>query len=84
MNAWSDGLNYYLHTHPEVSPKVINEFEPWMALTFTEGSIGGDIERININRLERFYGFAKRDLPIIHISDPTRLMRTSYAVFIST
>src|SRR6185295_6925615 len=41
MNAWADGLNYYLSTHPDVRPKVIQRFEPWMALTLTEGSIGG-------------------------------------------
>ena len=49
MNAWADGLNYYLHTHPEVKPRVITRFEPWMALTFSEGSIGGDIERVNLD-----------------------------------
>src|SRR5471032_2580916 len=27
-----------------------------MALTFSEGSIGGDIERVNLNQLEAFYG----------------------------
>lgn len=62
MNAWADGLNYYLHTHPDVVPKVIKRFEPWMALTFTEGSIGGDIESINIKRLESFYTATKTDL----------------------
>ena len=56
MNAWADGLNYYLYKHPQVKPRVITQFEPWMALTFTEGSIGGDIERINLRELEAFYG----------------------------
>ena len=56
MNAWADGLNYYLHTHPNVTPRVIKRFEPWMALTFSEGSIGGDIERVNLTQLEAFYG----------------------------
>lgn len=56
MDAFADGLNYYLHTHPEVTPRVFRRFEPWMALTFTEGSIGGDIERVNIARLRDFYG----------------------------
>jgi len=56
MTAFADGLNYYLYTHPEVTPRVIDHFEPWMALTFTEGSIGGDIERVNLNRLQEFYG----------------------------
>ena len=56
MNAFADGLNYYLWKHPEVKPRVIQRFEPWMALSFTEGSIGGDIERINLAQLEAFYG----------------------------
>src|SRR6059058_735777 len=55
MNGWADGLNYYLHTHPKVAPRVIKRFEPWMALTFSEGSIGGDIERVNLTQLEKFY-----------------------------
>lgn len=56
MNAWADGLNFYLATHPDVKPKVLTRFEPWMALSFTEGSIGGDIERISLSALKTFYG----------------------------
>jgi acyl-homoserine-lactone acylase len=56
MTSWAAGLNYYLVRHPEVKPRVIHHFEPWMALSFTEGSIGGDIERINLTQLEAFYG----------------------------
>src|ERR1022692_4102791 len=56
MNAFADGLNYYLSKHPEVKPRVIQRFEPWMALSFTEGSIGGDIERVSIGQLQAFYG----------------------------
>jgi acyl-homoserine-lactone acylase len=56
MNAWADGLNFYLSKHPNVKPRVIERFEPWMALSFTEGSIGGDIERINLPQLAAFYG----------------------------
>jgi acyl-homoserine-lactone acylase len=56
MDAWADGLNYYLSTHPAVKPRVISRFEPWMALSFTEGSIGGDIESIALDELEAFYG----------------------------
>ena len=55
MNAWADGLNYYLATHPDVKPKVITHFEPWMALAFTEGSIGGDIVKAKLTQLEAFY-----------------------------
>ena len=56
MNAWAAGLNHYLATHPNVRPKVLTRFEPWMALSFTEGSIGGDVERIDLAKLEAFYG----------------------------
>jgi acyl-homoserine-lactone acylase len=52
MTSWADGLNYYLRTHPSVTPRAIKRFEPWMALTFTEGSIGGDVERVNLPQLE--------------------------------
>ena len=56
MSAWADGLNYYLQTHPAVTPRVLTRFEPWMALSFSEGSIGGDIESIRLAGLRAFYG----------------------------
>jgi len=56
MNAWADGLNFYLAKHPQAQPRVIKRFEPWMALSFTEGSIGGDIETISLEQLQAFYG----------------------------
>ena len=62
MQGWADGLNYYLHTHPDVTPRVITRFEPWMALSFSEGSIGGDIERVNLGQLEAFYGGKSKTL----------------------
>ena len=55
MVAFADGLNYYLATHPQVKPRLITKFEPWMALTFTEGSIGGDIAGVNAGAIEQFY-----------------------------
>jgi len=58
MNAWADGLNYFLATHASVKPRVITRFEPWMALAFSEGSIGGDIERVDIPALKAFYSGA--------------------------
>jgi len=56
MDAWADGLNFYLARHPDVHPRVLTHFEPWMALSFSEGSIGGDIERVNLGSLAFFYG----------------------------
>ena len=56
MDAFANGLNYYLAMHPDVHPRVIRHFEPWMALSFTEGSIGGDMERVDLKPLAEFYG----------------------------
>jgi len=75
MNAWADGLNYFLYKHPNVKPRVITQFEPWMALTFTEGSIGGDIETVDLTQLEAFYKNtparqARLDLPVSSYVEP--------------
>jgi acyl-homoserine-lactone acylase len=47
MDAFADGLNYYLYKHPEVKPMVFTRFKPWYALMFTDGSVAatetGDI-----------------------------------------
>jgi len=67
MVAWADGLNFYLSTHPDVQPRVIRHFEPWMALSFTEGSIGGDIERVSLRDLAAFYG---NGAPAVARNDP--------------
>lgn len=55
MRAWAAGLNRYLADHPDVRPRVLTRFEPWMALSFSEGSIGGDIESVPLSQLEAFY-----------------------------
>ncbi len=55
MQAWAAGLNQYLADHPAVKPRVLTRFEPWMALSFSEGSIGGDIERVSLSQLQAFY-----------------------------
>src|SRR5262245_21649908 len=55
MVARADGLNFYPRKHREVTLRVIKKFEPWMALSFSEGSIGGDIERVNVDQLQAFY-----------------------------
>ena len=59
MTGWADGLNYYLATHPSVRPRVLTHFEPWMALSFSEGSIGGDIEYVDLAALRALYDRAQ-------------------------
>ena len=55
-DAFADGLNYYLLTHPDVEPQLLTRFEPWMPMYFFEGSIGGDIEAIPLDGIAEFYG----------------------------
>ena len=53
--AYADGINYYLNTHPEVKPKLLTHFEPWFPMYFSEGSIGGDIERVSTKKIAALY-----------------------------
>jgi len=40
MIAFADGVNYYLYKNPSVKPVLLNRFEPWYPLLWTDGSIG--------------------------------------------
>jgi acyl-homoserine-lactone acylase len=40
MNAYADGINYYLYTHPSTKPALLHHFEAWYPLLWTDGSIG--------------------------------------------
>lgn len=56
MDAFAAGINYYLHKHPETKPALLNRFQPWYPLLWTDGSIGaistGDITEED---LKQFY-----------------------------
>lgn len=59
LNAFADGTNYYLYTHPTVQPKLLRRFQPWMPLMFSEGSIGGNISVVAIDKIKAFYSQKK-------------------------
>ena len=54
-DAFADGVNFYLYKHPEVRPRLLTRFEPWMPMYFSEGSIGGDIERVSEEGIRAWY-----------------------------
>ncbi len=57
MDAFADGINYYLYKHPEVKPAVFKHFEPWYALMFTDGSVSATVTGgINLSETRDFYG----------------------------
>jgi acyl-homoserine lactone acylase PvdQ len=39
LNAYADGINFYIYKNPNVKPQVLQRFEPWFALLRTNGSI---------------------------------------------
>ncbi|MBA4849206.1 penicillin acylase family protein [Emticicia sp. BO119] len=56
MNAYADGINYYLFKHPEVKPAMLTLFKPWYALLWTDGSIGAiSTADATISELKNFY-----------------------------
>ncbi|SHL55051.1 penicillin acylase family protein [Hymenobacter psychrotolerans] len=59
LNAFADGTNFYLYSHPTVRPKLLRRFQPWMPLMFSEGSIGGNISVVPLERLKNFYANRK-------------------------
>ncbi|MDB5235141.1 MAG: penicillin amidase [Hymenobacter sp.] len=59
LDAFADGTNYYLATHPAVQPRLLRRFQPWMPLMFSEGSIGGNISVVSTQRLKEFYSQKK-------------------------
>nr|WP_298412846.1 penicillin acylase family protein [Hydrotalea sp.] len=66
LNAYADGINFYLYKHPEVKPKLLFQFKPWYPLLWTDGSIGAiDIGGITTTEIKNFYG--KTNLPIAKI-----------------
>ena len=83
MIAWADGLNFYLHMHPAVTPRVINRFEPWMALSFSEGSIGADIERVSLGPLQEFYGRHTDVRPAAELSERSKEPKGSNGIAIA-
>jgi acyl-homoserine-lactone acylase len=56
MNAFADGINYYLYKNPGVKPALLTRFKPWYPLLWTDGSIGAiNIAGIKVNELKNFY-----------------------------
>ncbi|MCA6074307.1 penicillin acylase family protein [Fulvivirga sedimenti] len=53
MQAFADGMNYFLATHPEVEPRLLTRFEPWYPLAYSEGSSEGNVSnQTDISRRE--------------------------------
>lgn len=75
-NAFADGINYYLYKHP-ASSLVLNRFEPWFPLLWTDGSIGAiNTAGINGNDLKNLYGGGNGEVTIKRPSEETEEVLT--------
>lgn len=56
-NAFADGMNYYLYKNPKTKTVLLNRFQPWHPLLWTDGSIGAiNTAGLNANDLKNIYG----------------------------
>lgn len=57
LNAFADGINYYLYKHPDVHPLLLKHFEAWFPLMYTDGSIDPTQEGgLTLNDIKSLYG----------------------------
>lgn len=62
--AVADALNFFLHTHPDVKPRVITRFEPWHAFAFYRAfGINPDAVGVNLPELAAITLPSKLDDP---------------------
>ena len=63
LNAYADGINFYLHNNPQVKPAMLTRFKPWYPLLWTDGSIGAiNTADITTADLENFYSGKRSDV----------------------
>ena len=56
LNAYADGINFYLYKHPETKPALLTRFQPWYPLLWTDGSIGAiSTADIKNDEIKNFY-----------------------------
>src|SRR5580658_3099495 len=56
LDAFADGVNYYLFKHPETKPLVLKRFEPWYPLMFTDGSVSAtSTGGLRVDEVKEFY-----------------------------
>lgn len=55
-NAFADGINFYLYKNQNSKTILLNRFQPWYPLLWTDGSIGAiSTADVSVNELKNFY-----------------------------
>jgi acyl-homoserine lactone acylase PvdQ len=79
LDAFADGVNYYLYRHPATKPLVLRHWEPWYALMFTDGSVSAtSTGGVKADETWAFYNklssAAKAPKKVQHISAAERMV----------
>jgi acyl-homoserine lactone acylase PvdQ len=75
LNAFANGVNYYLYTHPKVKPALLKQFKPWYPLTYTDGSISAiQTSNLTAKDIQNFYEGKTSDLAHIKQKDHEQLI----------
>ncbi len=63
LHAYADGINFFLYKNPQTKPSLLNRFQPWYPLLWTDGSIGAiSTGGISVKELKNFYSGENKDL----------------------
>jgi acyl-homoserine-lactone acylase len=75
LNAFADGINYFLYKNPKVKPALLKEFKPWYPLTYTDGSISAiQTSDLTANDIKKFYAGLSTDLAALPKKDTEKLI----------
>ncbi len=75
LNAFADGVNFYLYKNPQVKPALLKNFKPWYPLTYTDGSIAAiQTSDLTANDIKKFYQGIPTDLALNQKKDPEHLI----------
>lgn len=56
LDAFADGINFYLYKNPQTKPALLQRFKPWYPLLWTDGSIGAiSTGGVSEDELKSFY-----------------------------
>lgn len=81
-NAFADGINYYLYTHPGSKPLLLKRFKPWYPFLWTDGSINAiniaDIKQTEFSQL--YLQHADRSSARINPNEESPLGSNGFAI----
>jgi len=81
LNAYADGVNYFLYTHPNTKPVLLQRFKPWYPLLWTDGSIGAiDVSNVTTTELKNFYTGNNEEVSIKRYEEPVATGSNGFAL----